>query len=384
MLFKQNPQDILCPHFDVCSGCIINQSVDQLALFQEVKTYFKHKDVHNLHLITGPSCGWRCRAKLVVQGTANHPKIGLYKEHSHEAVDIPFCRVHHPVINSVVLQVKAFIQSEKIEPYNEKTGKGLLRYVQLVIERSSNKIQLTFVLNCKSEPNRERWVIKSDDVHSVWLNCNTARTNTIFGSDWEHVDGPSLIWETLGGVNCCFHPASFAQANLNLFDKMLGSIEKKVTENSRVAEFYAGVGVIGLSVARKSEWVKCCEITKEAQLCFETARAKMSAEDAEKISFQSGLAAERLDLLVGADVVIVDPPRKGLDKPVLEALFKADEVKTLIYISCGWKAFQRDCDALLENGWVLDCVEPYLFFPGSNHIELLAVFKKTKGQKGQA
>lgn len=370
--------DISCPHFDECSGCELAKSVNHPPILEEVNHYFKKRGFTDFHLRVGDVTHWRYRAKLVVRGTSKNPEIGLFKKGTHQVFDIPFCKVHQESINKAVELVKKFIQKENIEPYNEQTGKGLLRYIQFVVERSTGKVQITFVLNSNEETDLKKWVISDDEIwHSVWLNFNLARTNNIFGSDWTHIKGPPLIFEGFGLLDVCFHPASFAQSNLQLFEEMLESIHTIIPENSKVVEYYAGVGVIGLKIATKCQSVVCCEITPQAEECFNVAKSKLDMETAKKITFETGLSERRLDLIKEKDVCIVDPPRKGVDINLLDEIVYDSNLKKIIYVSCGFKAFQRDCDFILKsNLWKIERVEPYLFFPGSNHIEILAVFKK--------
>lgn len=346
-------------------------------VYQEAREYFKQKGLELADLIHELPSAWRCRSKLAVREERGKPLIGLFEEGTHQTVDLIYCETHHPKINEALSWVREVIQTNQIAPYKEIDHSGLLRYVQFVVERSSQKVQVVFVLNCEEEALLPRFKFPDNPlIHSIWFNYNTTKTNNIFGSKWKLFKGEPLVWEKLSTIQVCFHPASFAQANLALFERMLDSIKNLLGHNHRVAEYYAGVGVIGLAVAEQSASVICCEVTPQAEVCFLLAKQKLPLETAIKIKFESGLAATKSKWLEKADAVIVDPPRKGLDRPFLEALKQTDVVKTLIYVSCGWKSFQRDCDELLAAGWKIVCAEPYFFFPGSNHLEILAKFEK--------
>lgn len=368
-----------CTHFAKCSGCEISTDVDNPPILKEAIEYFANHGIKDLKIITGNPLFWRCRAKLAVRGTSENPKIGLYKKRTHEVLDIPFCKVHHPNINKAIQLIKQFITLKKIEPYNEQTGNGLLRYLQLVVERKSGKIQVTFIINADDEKDLDRWFLENPEIwHSVWLNFNKSKTNTIFGERWKQIKGEPLIIENFGNTVSYFHPASFAQANLNLFEKMLTSIEASVPQHSKGVEYYAGVGVIGLKIVSKCDSIVCSEITAQAEECFNKAKEKLESHLAEKISFESGLSEKQLHLLENKDLVIVDPPRKGADLTLLKAIVSSPTLKTFLYISCGFKAFQRDCDFILAtSAWKIEKIELYLFFPGSNHLEILSVFTKT-------
>ena len=219
------------------------------------------------------------------------------------------------------------------------------------------------------------WNAHADLWHSLWLNGNKRRDNVIFGSEWCLIKGEQWLWEELQGRKVCLHPASFAQANLEMFDRLLGVLRPFLKDGANLLEFYAGVGAIGLSVVERCRRVRCVEIAPLAKECFEMSRARLPAELAERISFIQGPTAAYLKLLDdNPDVVIVDPPRKGLERAVVEALCKPAPGRRLIYISCGWESFQRDCERLLKGGWKLTHAEAFLFFPGSDHLETLAIF----------
>lgn len=373
-----NRKDIHCPHFIPCSGCTIDENVNHPPLLEEMRQYFNDHSTP-FEYYSDKVVGWRYRAKLAVRGNSDDPQIGLYEAGTHHVVDIPLCRVHHPLINLAVEHIKAWIKSEKIMLYSEMTQKGLLRYLQCVVEKSSGRVSLTLVLNDLSKkimnPLLELlWARAPELWHSLWVNLNVQRTNTIFGNDWSLIKGEEDVWETLAGAKVCFHPANFAQANLVVFERLLEDLKENINPQQRIVEYYAGVGVIGLCLAEKAQSVYCCEINPFAQASFEKVRRLQKQS---KISFVTGSASDHIKLLNDADIVIVDPPRKGLDAPLLKALIENNSAKDLWYISCGWPSFKRDCQELLK-GWALMKAKAYLFFPGTDHLELLVHFKKTR------
>lgn len=375
-----------CPHFPQCSGCCLSQDVCAPPILLEAKQYFAQLDYSDLKINVGSPTGWRCRAKLAVRGSSNSPKIGLFKQGTHDVLDIPCCQMHHPQINRGAEILRKWIRQESIMPYNETTFSGTLRYVQLVVERSTKRIQASLVVNQAPDSRQLQGKLQKlgemgwpDLWHSLWLNYNTRRDNVIFGQDWELYKGDELLWETLAGTAMCFQPANFAQANLDLFEKMLTAIRSFVPQGAKVAEFYAGVGAIGLSLAAQCKWVRCGEVNPHASYCFERSRERLPSEIASRITWQQGKASAQAVLLEGADIAIVDPPRQGLEPVIIKLLNSESSVRQLIYVSCGWQSFQRDAERLLADGWKLKAAEGYLFFPGSDHIETLAVFEKESG-----
>lgn len=359
-----------CPHFPRCSGCSQTKDVDQPPILAEIQTFFPDFQLH-----VGAITGWRTRAKLAVRGTAQIPLVGLYREGTHDIINIPFCKVHHPKINDAVAFIKQWIREEGIEPYNETTFTGMLRYLQLSVEQKTGKIQLVLVAN---DPEIQNKLAKFDSPmwHSVWINVNQRRDNVVFGSEWILCKGHPWLWEKIAGAQVAYHPSSFVQANLEAFEQMVLKIQKWIQPNESVAEYYAGVGVIGLALVSQCKQVRCSEINQQAEACFQESKKRASPESQSKISFKTGASKEHLDWLQDVETVVVDPPRKGLEKAVLEALISSQKPKKLIYVSCGWPAFKRDCEALVEGGWKVKETEGYLFFPGTNQVETLTLFQR--------
>jgi len=369
-----------CPHFSACSGCTLNRDLWSPPVLADMLNYFDVKQVA-FDIKNSPVMHWRIRAKLSVRGNTSHPLIGLYKKNSHEVIAIPSCQIHHPLINKAVEVIRKFVQNEKIEPYNEQTHQGLIRYLQLTVDLKALKVQVVFVLNRMSidfahRPSfKKLWERHPDLWHSFWFNYNVEKTNVIMGVDWELFQGEENLWIKLRDKEICFHPGSFIQANLFSFENLLKDLEKMIPEGVRFLEYFAGVGVVGFSLLKRCREIVCCEINPQGLKSFEKTCEKLSDGDREKICYQVGDAKHLLDLLSKAEYLFVDPPRKGLDLKFIQAVDRST-CQNFIYMSCGWRSFQRDCDMLLRLGWRLKQVNGYLFFPGTDHIELLAHFHR--------
>lgn len=381
--------------------------------------------------------------------------IGLYEEGTHNVVDIPHCKAHHPNINAAVELLKQGIIDLNVEPYDEDQGTGDLRYVQMAVttyntslpasERYKNgKVQVSLVWNSRNENSHSSDKLnalanflwrkggpKSNVhlIHSVWANFQTSSNNIIFGNRWRHLLGEGDFWEHVGGIDISLAPSSFGQANTRAFDILLRKLQKYVPFGASVADLYAGAGVIGLSLAaaRKCRSVRCIEINKESKLSFEKTVDRLPKFVDSSISWHhADTSKEPLSWIVGSDVIVVDPPRKGLDASLVDALQNIQRVEhkaklspesshskvtdekrpwilraredsvqirskttsedsqalpeTLIYISCGWESFKEDCKSLLSSkAWHLEKAHGFNFFPGTQSIEVLAVFKRGKG-----
>lgn len=379
---KKSP---LCQYFGVCAGCSEDLTLEPPPIWEEVLTFFKPTAIPQFH--QGPSVKWRHRAKMAVRGSTENPLIGLFKHHSHDVYPIPHCLVHHPLLNQAFEFVRLWMIDQGIVPYNENTGEGELRYLQGVVQRKSGRVQLSFVLNSVQEEikNTHKWRNMLFQLaeehpnlwHSLWINHNTQRNNVIFGEKWSHTWGEEELWEQFGDVDVCYGPASFGQANLPLFERMLSKIKELILPKACVVEYYAGVGVIGLYIAEKCQWIRCSEINPHAENYFNQSRSRLSTELASRLTFFSRSTQQAFSLMDEATTVVVDPPRKGLEPSFISYLKKTSTITQLLYISCGWEGFKRDCQKLIQDGWKVKCVDGYHFFPGTNHVELLANFEKS-------
>lgn len=355
-----------CAHFGPCSGCTLSKGVDHPPIWDAMQKYFSFPALE-----LGAICGWRTKAKLAVRGTAEKPVIGLFRAGTHEAMEIPYCQVHHPAINRAVAVLVSAIREERISPYDEK--RGLLRYIQCLVDLKTDKIQLVLVWNAPEQApvmlqlvNRLR---ETDLWHSIWFNFQPAVTNRIFGDAWQYCFGEPFLYQELGPLRIPFHPASFSQAHWTLFERLAADIVKWVPPQSRLLEIYSGVGALGLLAAPSCRSVDLIESNPFAQLSFEAIKAPPN------VRFHCLDAKGAIPLLDQSSCIIVDPPRKGIDRTLL------DDLKSwrgsLIYVSCEFESFRRDVDQLLEAGWVLKEAKGYLLFPGTDHVEITALLERS-------
>ena len=354
-----------CGHFGPCSGCTLNERVDEPPIWSEIKEYFTDLQV-------GAITGWRIKAKLAVRGTADAPIIGLFRVGTHDALAIPFCKIHHPSINRAVKIIAEAIPQHKLLPYDEKTRRGLLRYIQCLVDLKTNKVQLVLVWN-RSEQNQlmeqfAQELSKHPLFQSIWFNFQPANTNRIFGDQWIRYWGEPYLWQKLSNLSIPFHPAAFSQAHWTLFEQLAQTVASWVPSSSRLVEYYSGIGALGLLSAPKCAQVDLIESNPYAYESFQ------QIDPSPKIRFHSLDANQAASFLKSADCAIVDPPRKGIDPELLKSLQSWSG--TLIYVSCDFKSFQRDLQQLEKAGWSVVTGKGYLLFPGTNHVEIVALLKK--------
>ena len=382
--FPTKTSFLTCPLFSECGGCEVQSSFHCPPVFLEVQNFFLEFGV-GFSLNKEKLVEWRMRAKLAVRGESSNPKIGLFKKGTHDIISIPNCPMHHPLINNAVKILLDCMCKHKITAYQEIFLTGDLRYTQFVVEEKSNKIQLTLVFNSKNDEVLKRAQIASflqdlskDDIwHSIWINCNDRASNAIFGDFWFLYFGEKFLKQKLLNREIYLHPSSFSQAHFSLFEKLVLSLNEKMDPQKRVVELYAGIGGIGFSVLDKSSSVICSEINPYAKECFEKTKSMLSENERMKISFHSLSAEDSVSFLRDCEVLIVDPPRKGVDRSVLEAISQSDYLEQIIYVSCYFSSFKRDVEFLKSVGWKMDFAEGYLLFPGTNQIEVLCILRKS-------
>jgi len=355
-----------CPHFSHCSGCELTDIYNP-PVWKEALAFFREEGIEPDFVHEGFS-QTRLKAKLAVRPgpetkPETRPAIGLFKKNTHEVFSIPNCLVHHSAINRAALIIKEEIVIHNILPYRENPPSGTLRYIQFFVDRASGRIQLVLVANhgdlipfCKA-------LLKHDLWHSIWINEQSDQTNRILGNTWKLIYGEPFLWQTLNGISIPFHPGAFSQTHLPLFEKMLKKIETWVHPEDRVLELYAGVGAIGLSIRHKAKQLTLLENNPFAHLSFQQMKIDIPylCIDAKSADFSN------------CDLLIIDPPRKGLDKEIAPKI----DASRLIYVSCGFESFKRDAKQLLSLGWKIKEATGYLLFPGTNHVETLALFEKT-------
>ncbi len=369
---------VLCDLFSGCAGCQIRSGVRTPPVFFEMKEFFSKREV-DFSIHSGPTIGWRNRAKLAVRGTSGKPLIGLFKKGSHDVLSIPNCPMHHHLINKAVKIVERAMVEAKTPPYDEARSIGLIRYLQFVVEETSNTVQLTVVVFSEEMDGilkKFLEMIEKDPLwHSIWINFHPKKNNLVFGGSWHRHTGDEFVLQQSMGMDFYLHPGSFSQAHVSMFRKMLHAISEKVLTDKQVVECYAGSGMIGFHVAGKSKNVICTDNNPFSERSFYKTLSSLSSQTKEKISYHLADTKDASFLVGKADVVIVDPPRKGIDPLLLDALGRSS-VKQLIYVSCHFMSCRSDVEKLEKSGWEVKSAEGYLFFPGTDHLETLCILER--------
>ncbi|HWP66197.1 MAG TPA: hypothetical protein VNO26_09815 [Candidatus Limnocylindria bacterium] len=370
-----------CPHRPPCPGCprFGAGGIDPGA--RDALAALAHEAGIELGAtVEGSPFAYRVRARLAVRGRATSPKIGLFQEGSHRIVDIPRCPIHHPLVNEVAAALRAAIRATGTPPYADRTHRGLVRYLQVVVERPSQRAQVVVVGNgTDAAPLRPLLdalaAALGAQLHSLWWNGQPEPTNVILGPYWEHVAGGEAVRERLGGADVFFPPGAFGQANLDLAERIIAQVAAWVPDGARVLELHAGCGAIGLGLAPRVRSLVMNEVSPAGLAGLELGRAALPPHAAARTRVLAGEASAHAAAIAEADVVIADPPRKGLESAVLDAL-AAQPPKRLALVSCNPDACVREVRRLRAAGLALVALTPYALFPHTSHVETVALLER--------
>jgi tRNA/tmRNA/rRNA uracil-C5-methylase (TrmA/RlmC/RlmD family) len=324
---------------------------------------------------------FRSRARLAIRGRMGSPKIGLFAQGTHRVVHVPQCRVHHPLINRVAQTVRGALIDARVPLYSETAHLGLARYLQVVIERHSQSAQVVLVANSPTaEPLAQALTLIRErlgrELHSLWFNTQCERGNAVLGPQFERITGPESVVECFGGANVHYPPGAFGQSNLEIAEQIIVELRRQVPDDARVAELYAGVGAIGLSLLEQLQQLHLNESSAQSLRGLEMGLAGLDARTRDRVRVWAGPAFTAMDAVAGADVVIVDPPRKGLDEPLALHL-AAQPPQRLLYVSCDLDSLVRDAERLLAHGRLrIAALTAFNLMPYTGHVETLVRFER--------
>jgi tRNA/tmRNA/rRNA uracil-C5-methylase (TrmA/RlmC/RlmD family) len=371
-----------CPHRPPCDGCprygahgIAKSAWDTLQSLAQAHA------LPEVPGISGALSGFRHRARLAIRGRIGSPKIGLFAADSHRIVHIPNCRVQHPLINDVASIVRGALVDARVSCYSEQAHLGVARYLQVAVERRSQSAQVVLVANTMdAEPLRELLelirVRLGSRLHSLWVNFNTAPNNVILGTDFHHHCGPPATVEAFGGASVHYPPGAFGQSNLDVAQQIIDYLRERVPKGSRVTEFYAGVGAIGLSILEATSALRINEVAPQSLQGLQLGLAGLPAPLRERVTVVPGPAGAACQAAEDSAVVIVDPPRKGLD-PQLLAHLAMQPPQRLLYVSCGLASLLHDAEQLTSGGRLtLTEIVAFNLMPFTDHVETVVTFQR--------
>lgn len=317
-------------------------------------------------------------------------QAGYYQKGSHKLINLNQCPVQDNELNPLLREIKQDIQSRHWPIYDEKKHSGQVRHLSLRIGRRTGDILLTLVIrggeNNSQEPDNylpgmreqaQRWLDQYPQLVGVCLNYNFERSNVIFGPQTDLVAGRPYLIEEFGGLEFQLRADTFFQINTEVAERLLSAIERELNlqGNEIVVDAYCGIGTFSLPLARRVRQVIGLEIQPQA---VEQAQENARINHLTNVEFYAGAVETLLgQIAVKPDIVLLDPPRQGCDREVLDTLAQI-RPQRLVYISCKPATLARDLAILAEIGpYEIKKIQPADFFPQTAHLEV-AVFLALK------
>jgi tRNA/tmRNA/rRNA uracil-C5-methylase (TrmA/RlmC/RlmD family) len=371
-----------CPHRPPCAGCPrFGESGIAPAARGALGELARAHGIGEVTEISGENSGFRLRARLAIRGRLGSPKLGLFELGTHRVVHIPHCRVQHPLINRIAAVVRRALVDARVTSYSDKAHLGVARYLQVVVERGSQSAQVVLVCNTATpaplaeclELIRQRL---GTELHSLWFNANVERSNVILGPVFHRWCGPDAVVERFGGAAVHYPPGAFGQNNLDIAQHVIQHVRAQIPDGARVTEFYAGVGAIGLSIVDKVGEIIMNEVGPQSLRGLELGIAQLDAAHGAKVTLVPGTAGSVCSAAAGVQVVIADPPRRGLD-PELGKFLSENPPERLLYVSCGLHSLLDDTARLTSGGGLkLVALTAFNLMPFTEHVETLARFER--------
>ena len=409
----------VCPYHKQCGGCQIQ------AMSYEAQLQFKENKVKNnlvriggfdrlfiesvMEPVVGMEQPWHYRNKAQFPvGTDKDGRIitGFYAGRTHSIIANTDCALGVEENEPILQKVLAYMQNEKVSAYDETTGQGLVRHILIRKGFTSGEIMVCLVINGKSLPKEDRLVSTLREIPgmtSIWLNYNMKNTNVIMGTEGRVLWGQNTITDVIHrrsieeinsgkdclrydskenapqGITFAISPLSFYQVNPIQTEKLysLALEYAGLTGEETVWDLYCGIGTISLFMAQCAKEVHGVEIVPQA---IEDARKNAERNHIENATFYVGKAEEVLPRLyeeehIFADVICVDPPRKGCDEACLNTIIKMAP-KRIVYVSCDSATLARDLKYLCENGYEIRKVRAVDQFGQTVHTETVCLLSK--------
>ena len=370
-----------CPVAKLCGGC------DFWHIDYEEETRLKSERVRNclnrlggenlqsVPILAAPTChGYRNKAQYPVAAKKNRAYAGFFKAGTHEVVENERCLILPEETDQVKSVVMDYVNRNHVSVYDEVAHQGLLRHIYVRRGAVSKQILVCLVINGRSIPKAHELVARLKKIPgftTLVLSINTKKGNAVLGDEFLTIHGPGYIEDTLCGLNFRLSPRSFYQVNHHQAQRLYEAAisQAEITKNDTVLDLYCGVGTITLAMASAAGKVIGVEVIPQAVEDAKDNAMRNGIENAEFFCGDAGQAALELERKgIQADVVIVDPPRKGLNADTIEALARFAP-RRIVYVSCDPATLGRDVALLKERGYAVKNAMAADLFPRCSHVE---------------
>ena len=378
-----------CPVAKLCGGC------DFWHMDYEEETRLKADRVRQalnriggealdtMPILAAPTCyGYRNKAQYPVSCRKGRLFAGFFKAGTHEVIENDRCLILPPEADQVKNIVVDHANRFHVTAYDEAAHQGLLRHIYVRRGAVSGQVLVCLAVNGRRYPHENELIARLKAVPgfaTLVLSVNTKKGNTVLGDEFITLYGPGYIEDTLCGLTFRLSPRSFYQVNHHQAQRLYGAAISlaEITKNDTVLDLYCGVGTITLAMAKAAGRVIGVELVAQA---VEDARENAKRNGIENAEFFCGDAGQAALMLeqqgIRADVVVVDPPRKGLNAGTIEAL-RRFAPRRIVYVSCDPATLARDVALLKEKGYTLQSATAADLFPRCAHVESIVCLTKT-------
>ncbi len=376
-----------CPVAKLCGGCdfwhmdYAEETRLKADRVQQALNRIGGENLEEIPILSAPTCyGYRNKAQYPVASEKGRVYAGFFRAGTHDVVENKRCLILPEETDRVKQIVIDYVNHYRITAYDETTGKGLLRHIYVRRGTVSGQVLVCLVINGRKLPHPEDLIARLQTVPgfaTLVLSVNAKTGNTVLGDEFITLYGPGYIEDTLCGLVFRLSPRSFYQVNHQQAQRLYEAAisQAGITKDDLVLDLYCGVGTITLAMAKAAGKVIGVEVVEQAVLDAQENAKRNHIENAEFFCGDAGKAALELESRgIRPDVVVVDPPRKGLNADTIEALSRMSP-RRIVYVSCDPATLARDVALLKERGYKLKNAQAADLFPKCSHVESIAILE---------
>ena len=377
-----------CPVAKLCGGCDfwhMDYEEETRLKAERVKTCLNRLAGENLQempILSAPTChGYRNKAQYPVAQKKGRAYAGFFRAGTHDVVENSRCLILPQDTDRVKDAVMDYVNQYRVTVYDETAHKGLLRHIYVRRGAVSGQVLVCLVCNGDKLPRAEELLKRLKKIPgftTLVLSVNTKKGNAVLGDKFITLHGPGYIEDTLCGLTFRLSPRSFYQVNHHQAQRLYQAAiaQAEITKDDLVLDLYCGVGTITLAMAGSAGKVIGVEVIEQAVADARDNARRNGIENAEFFCGDAGQAALELEKQgICPDVVVVDPPRKGLNADTIEALHRM-QPRRIVYVSCDPATLARDVALLKEKGYVLKNAMAADLFPRCAHVETVVLLSK--------
>ena len=379
-----------CPVAKLCGGCDFwhmdyhEESRLKAERVRQCLNRIGGENLDSVPILSAPTCyGYRNKAQYPVASQKNRAYAGFFKAGTHSVVENDRCLILPEETDRVKKMVIDYVNHYRIPAYDEGTQKGLLRHIYVRRGAVSGQVLVCLVVNGRKLPHIDDLIRRLEAVPgftTLVLSVNTKAGNAVLGEEFITLYGPGYIEDTLCGLTFRLSPRSFYQVNHHQAQRLYEAAiaQAEITKDDLVLDLYCGVGTITLAMAKAAGKVIGVEVIEQAVEDARENAKRNGIENAEFFCGDAGKAALELEKQgIRPDVIVVDPPRKGLNADTIEALDRMSP-RRIVYVSCDPATLARDVALLKERGYALKNAQAADLFPRCSHVESVVCLSREK------